>query len=121
MVGGQTFRQFSSTVQLIGALRNRSLDYGTDVRVAIHSRIVQPFLDVTLLFLGLPLVLTRESRNVFLAIGMCLVVVTIFLGVAIGCQSLGSQSMVLSPALAAWLPLILFVPAAVASAQGMWE
>ncbi len=121
LVGGQAFRQFSSTRQLVAALRNRSLDYGPDVRVAIHSRIVQPFLDVTLLFLGLPLVLTRESRNVFMAIGMCLVVVSIFLGVAIGCQSLGSQSMVLSPSLAAWLPLILFVPGAVASAQAMWE
>lgn len=121
LVGGQAFRQFSSTPQLIGALRNRSLDYGPDVRVAIHSRIVQPLLDVTLLFLGLPLVLTRESRNVFLAIGICLAVVGVFLGVAIGCQYLGSQSMVLSPSLAAWLPLILFVPPAVATAQGMWE
>jgi lipopolysaccharide export system permease protein len=121
LVGGQAFRQFSSTLQLIAALRNRSLDYGTDVRVAIHSRIVQPFLDITLLFLGLPLVLARESRNVFMAIGMCLFVVSIFLGVAIGCQSLGSQSMLLSPALAAWMPLILFVPGAVASAQSMWE
>jgi lipopolysaccharide export system permease protein len=121
LVGGQGFRQFSSTAQLVAALRSRSLDYGPDVRVAIHSRIMQPFLDVTLLFLGLPLVLTRESRNVFMAIGMCLGVVGVFLGVAIGCQSLGSQSMVLSPALAAWMPLILFVPAAVASAQGMWK
>lgn len=121
LVGGQAFRQFSSTVQLIGALRNRSLDYGPDVRVAIHSRIVQPFLDVTLLFLGLPLVLRRESRNVFVAIGMCLVVVGIFLVVAIGCQYLGSQSLILRPALAAWLPLMIFVPTAVAISQGMWE
>lgn len=121
LVGGQAFRQFSSTRQLIAALRNRSLDYGPDVRVAIHSRIVQPLLDLTLLFLGLPLVLARESRNVFLAIGMCLGLVSVFLAVAIGCQSLGSQSLVLSPALAAWMPLILFVPGAVASAQAMWE
>jgi lipopolysaccharide export system permease protein len=121
LVGGQAFRQFSSTPQLVAALRNRSLDYGPDVRVAIHSRIVQPFLDVTLLFLGLPLVLTRESRNVFLAIGVCLGVVSIFLGVAIGCQYLGAQSLLLSPSLAAWMPLILFVPPAVHSAQGMWQ
>lgn len=121
LVGGQAFRQFSSTPQLISALRNRSLDYGPDVRVAIHSRIVQPFLDVTLLFLGLPLVLARESRNVFLAIGVALLVVTMFLVVTTGCQYLGSQSLILRPALAAWLPLMIFVPAAVASSQAMWE
>ena len=121
LVGGQAFRQFSSTPQLVSALRNRSLDYGPDVRVAIHSRIVQPFLDVTLLFLGLPLVLARESRNVFLAIGVALLVVTMFLVVTTGCQYLGSQSLILRPALAAWLPLMIFVPAAVASSQAMWE
>ena len=121
LTGGRAFRQFASTPELIAGLRNRSNSFGADVRVAIHGRILNPLLDITLLFLGLPLVLTRESRNVFLAIGMCLVVVSIFLGVAIGCQSLGAQSMLLSPALAAWLPLILFVPGAVAAAQGMWE
>ena len=70
--------QFASTAQLIAGLRNPSVDFGADVRVEIHSRIVHPFLDVTLLFLGLPLVLTRENRNVFLAIGLCLLVVTVF-------------------------------------------
>jgi lipopolysaccharide export system permease protein len=121
LVGGQAFREFSSTVQLIKALRNRSLDYGADVRVSIHSRIVQPLLDVTLLFLGLPLVLARESRNVFLAMGKCLVVVSLFLLVVIGCRYMGSQSIVHSAALAAWLPLMLFVPAAVGASHAMYE
>jgi len=117
---GQAFRKFSSTAQLISGLRNRSLDYGADVRVAIHARMVQPFLDVTLLFLGLPLVVSRESRNVFLAIGMCIGVVTIFLLVVIGLQHLGSIYLV-DPALAAWAPLMLFVPPAVWLAESMWR
>jgi lipopolysaccharide export system permease protein len=117
---GQAFRKFSSTAQLISGLRNGSLDYGADVRVAIHSRMVQPFLDVTLLFLGLPLVVSRESRNVFLAIGMCIGVVTIFLLVVIGLQHLGAIYLV-DPALAAWAPLMLFVPPAVWLAESMWR
>jgi len=117
---GQALRKFSSTAQLISGLRNRSLDYGADVRVAIHARMVQPFLDVTLLFLGLPLVVSRESRNVFLAIGMCIGVVTIFLLVVIGFQHLGSIYLV-DPALAAWAPLMLFVPPAVWLAESMWR
>ena len=72
-------------------LRNRSLDFGADERLAIHARLVQPLLDITLLFLGLPLVLSRSNRNVFLAIGMCLALVMAFMLVVMGCQYLGSS------------------------------
>jgi lipopolysaccharide export system permease protein len=116
---GQAFRDFSSTAQLIAALRNSSLDYGADLRVKIHSRIVLPLLDITLLFLGLPLVVARESRNVFIAIGMCMGVVTLFMLVVIGFQELGSAY--LYPSLAAWAPLMLFVPGAVGLGESMWE
>jgi lipopolysaccharide export system permease protein len=112
LTGGNRFRQFSSTRQLILGLSNPSLDFGADVRVTIHSRIVQPVLDITLLLLGLPLVLARENRNIFLAIGLCLGLVTLFMMVIIACQYLGGIYL-LSPALAAWLPLMIFLPAAV--------
>ena len=120
LTGGQAFRQFASTAQLISALRNQSMDFGAGVRVAIHSRLVNPVLDITLLFLGLPLVISRGSRNVFVAIGMCMGVVSVFLLVVIGFQQLGS-SLVLSPALAAWAPLMLFVPPAVGLGESMWH
>ena len=101
-------------------LRNPSLDFGADVRVAIHARIVKPLLDITLLFLGLPLVVVRESRNVFMAIGMCVGVVSTFLLVVIGFQQLGTAYL-LSPALAVWVPLMIFVPLAVWLAESMRE
>ena len=112
LTGGIQFRQYSSTWQLVRGLRNPSLDFGADVRVAIHGRIVQPLLDVTLLFLGLPLVLARENRNMFLAIGLCMVAVTLFMLVVLAAQYVGAISLV-SPAFAAWLPLFIFVPVAV--------
>lgn len=112
LAGGRNWRQFASTWQLITGLRNPSLDYGADVRVAIHSRMVQPFLDCTLLFLGLPLIMRRDNRNVFLAVGMCVVVVSIFMLVVFGVQHLGAIYLI-DPALAAWLPLMIFVPVAV--------
>ena len=120
LFGGQAFRNFASTAQLISSLHNNSFDFGASIRVAIHSRIVQPVLDLTLLFLGLPLVVTRSNRNVFMAIGLCLSVVTIFVLVVIGIEQLGSIELI-SPVLAAWLPLFLFVPAAVGMAEPMWE
>jgi lipopolysaccharide export system permease protein len=114
LAGGNTF---SSTGQLIAGLRNPSLDIGADVRVTIHSRMVQPLLDVTLLFLGLPLVLRRDSRNVFIAIGMCAGVVMVFMVVTMICHHLGQSYWIRAalggPALAAWLPLMIFVPVAV--------
>ena len=120
LTGGLILRRFASTAELIRALKNHSIYFSPDVRVMIHSRIVQPLLDLTLLFLGLPLVAARDNRNVFLAIGMCMGLVALFFIVAIVCQQLGAN--VLIPAsLAAWGPLMIFVPAAVGMSSAMWE
>lgn len=113
LAGGQIWRDFSSTAALIRGLANPSLDFGADVRVTVHSRLVQPLLDITLLFLAVPLVLGREHRNLFLAIGTTMAVVAVFLLVVLGCQYLGNIYL-LEPALAAWTPLLLFGPTAAA-------
>jgi lipopolysaccharide export system permease protein len=112
LAAGSTWRDFASTRELIHELRSPSTDVGADVRVAIHARLMQPFLDTTLLFLGLPFVITRTNRNLFISIGFCLTVVTIFMIVALACQSLGSSGW-LQPTLAAWLPVIIFAPLAI--------
>jgi len=118
--GDKYFKQFSSTRQLIAALHNPSLDYGADVRVAIHGRIVKPLLDMTLFFLGLPLVVTRESRNVFIAIGLCMGLTISFNLTVIGLQHLGDIYL-LNPALSVWAPLMIFVPPAVGLAELLWK
>jgi lipopolysaccharide export system permease protein len=120
LTGGTVLRRFASTGELIWALKNHSIYFSPDVRVTIHSRILQALLDITLLFLGLPLVAARDNRNVFLAIGLCMGLVALFFMVAIACQQLGANCLI-SPALAAWAPLMIFVPAAVAMASAMWE
>jgi len=119
LAAGDSWREFASTSQLIAGLKNPSLDFGARIRVAIHSRIVQPLLDVTLLFLGLPLVLRRSTRNVFAAIGMCAAIVTLFMGVTIVCRHMGEVYWVPSASLAAWLPLFIFVPVATFMSEAM--
>jgi lipopolysaccharide export system permease protein len=121
LAGGDSWRDLSSTAQLIAGLRKGTIDYGADVRVAIHRRIVQPFLDVTLLLLGLPLVVTRENRNLFVAAGYCLLVVTGFFLVILACQTMGGHGYLLTPALSAWFPLIVFAPIALDLAQPLWQ
>ena len=118
LAGGDNWESHSSTSQLIAGLKNPSLDFGANVRVQIHARMVQPFLDITLLFLGLPLVLRKENRNVFLAIGACAAVVSLFMMVTIVCRQLGASYWV-SPALGAWLPLFIFFPPAVMLTESM--
>jgi lipopolysaccharide export system permease protein len=61
--------------------------------------------------IGLPLMMSRRPRNVFLTISMCLGLATAFTLVSLSCQSLGGVGM-LRPSLAAWLPLMIFVPLA---------
>jgi lipopolysaccharide export system permease protein len=122
LTAASTWRDFSSVAELIRGLHNPSLAFEADVRVAVHSRFLQPLLDMTLLLLGLPLVLTRESRNIFLAIGLCACVTSAFVLVVTAFQYLGSISYLgISPALAAWAPAMIFVPIAVAMADAMWE
>ncbi|MBN1394689.1 MAG: LptF/LptG family permease [Pirellulales bacterium] len=120
LLGGDDYTQLSSTAELIRGLRNPSLGFGPDVRVAIHSRIVQPLMDLTLLFLGLPLIVSRENRNVFIAMGVCMAVTTLFSLTAIGSQHLG-EMLLIDPALAAWLPLIIFIPVAAGLLECFWK
>jgi lipopolysaccharide export system permease protein len=110
--GADDWRRYASLPELIAGLHNQSLNLGSDVRVAIHARMVQPFLDLALLFLGLPLLLSRYSRNVFFAIGLCVALVVGFYLVVFGCQYLGANYIV-TPSLAAWMPVMIFIPLAV--------
>ncbi len=118
LTNNETWRELMSTAQLIRSLRKGSPDYGGKVRVAIHARLIQPLLDMTLLFLGLPLVLAWGTRNVFFAMFLCGALMSAFTAVVMGFQQLGAMSVV-SPALAAWAPLIVFAPLAVEMAQAM--
>lgn len=118
LTGGAVWREFASTAELVTELRSPSIELGNDVRVAIHSRLLQPFLDCTLLFLGLPLIVSRSNRNPFVAIGMASAVVAMFFAVSLGCQSLGNSGWI-RPTLAAWLPLIIFCPMAVFFADSL--
>ncbi len=121
LASGPQYRQYASTGELVTGLRNPSLDFGLSTRVAMHARFVQPFLDVTLFVLGLPLVLTRQNRNVFVAAGLGVGVVIAYFLVLIVCQALGSSGLLMSPALAAWAPLIILAPTAAFLSQPIWE
>jgi lipopolysaccharide export system permease protein len=117
---GTAWQQYLSTPELVSGLRNRSLDYGANIRVTLHVRLVQPLLDMSLFFLGVPLVLTRRNRNIFVAALLGLAVVGGFFGVTMLSHWLGANY-ILSPALAAWLPLMVFGPLAFTLSRPLWD
>lgn len=117
---GSSWRQNLSTQELVLGLKNRSLQSGADMLVTMHGRFVQPLLDLTLVFLGLPLVLSRGSRNIFVAGAICLSLMATFFVTNLVCQGMGNNYL-LSPTMAAWLPMLLFGPVAFVLAKPMWD
>lgn len=120
LVDQNGWRQYASTSELIAALHKQGVGCGNDVRTTVHARLLQPLLDVVLLLLGLPLVLRGLNRNLFIAVGQCVLVVVIFLLVLVTSQYLGGSYLV-APVVAAWIPLLFFVPATVFNAEPLWE
>lgn len=110
LAGGDAWRKYGSTLSLIQGVRSPSLDLSDTVKSVIHSRITQPFLDMTLLFLGLPVILTKSDRNVFKALGISALIVIAFLVTQMMFRNIGITYQ--NPAFGAWVPLIIFVPIA---------
>jgi lipopolysaccharide export system permease protein len=114
MLRGGTAKQFASTADLIWRLQNQSEYYGGDLKLMVHSRFLQPCLDFTQLLLGLPLILSTRNRNVVQLALACLLTFGLFFVVSAGFGSLGTSSTFLTPAMAAWAPLLIFAPMAYA-------
>jgi lipopolysaccharide export system permease protein len=79
--------------------------------VLFHFRLTRPILGMLLIFLGLSVILRDQNRNVFISAGLCLCVCALFFGVTFLCKHLGNHDY-LPPALAAWLPVLVFGPVA---------
>jgi lipopolysaccharide export system permease protein len=106
--------EFARTPDLITALSDPVNDpEKIEIAVALHARLLRPFLSFTLLCLSLPLVMGGDSRNMFINLGMSLGTSAIFYGVCFLGRFLGNNS-VISPEVAAWAPLIGFGTLAVA-------
>jgi|694.fasta_scaffold09299_4 lipopolysaccharide export system permease protein len=122
MLRGGTARQFASTPDLIWRLKNQSDYYGEDLKLMVHSRFLQPLLDFTQLLLGLPLILSTRNRNVVQLIVACVATFGLFFAVSMALGSLGTSGTLITPAIAAWAPLLIFGPIAYArTRQSMME
>lgn len=100
--------QFAPTAELLHGLEDpANAPDRTEISVFLHSRIVRPLMSLTLLCLCLPLVLSGDSRNMFINLGLSLGTSALFYALTFVVQFLGNNSAI-SPELAAWVPLVMF-------------
>lgn len=83
----------------------------SSMAVLFHMRLTRPIMGMLLVFLGLSVILRDQNRNVFISAGLCLGMCAMFFGATFFCKHLGDHDL-LSPALAAWLPVLFFGPLA---------
>lgn len=82
--------------------------YHKHLAVKLHQHFAFPLAHVILLFLGLPFVLNIGSKSTFLSIAMSFLICALFYFTCTVCMNVSNQSDLLSPILAAWLPVMLF-------------
>ncbi len=100
--------QYAPTIELIRGLTDPANGpERMDIAVFLHNRMLRPLSSLTLLFLSLPQVLGGYGRNMFVGLAISLGTAALFYGANFLTQYLGLHE-VLSPELAAWLPLIVF-------------
>ena len=108
----QSATRMASVAELVQRVRNPAVHSSTSLRVLLHERIVRPPLDFALILLGLPLVVNRQGRNLFVMIGIAMLTVLGFFAVKTLSGAMGGSGYLLSPAMAAWVPLLVIGPIA---------
>ncbi len=108
----QSATRMASVAELIGRVRNPAIHSSMSLQVLLHERIIRAPLDFALILLGLPLVVNRRGRNLFVMIGAAMMTVLTFFLIKSVCGAMGGNGYGLSPVMAAWIPLIVIGPLA---------
>ena len=107
--GSDSWFNFASTARLSSELSKPDTTRLAAMAVLFHMRLTRPLLGMILVVMGLSVILRDQNRNVFLSSGICLVLCALFFAAQFATKQLGDND-IISPALAAWLPVLLFGP-----------
>lgn len=102
----------ASTARLYEELQKPESNRLAAMAVLFHARMVRPILGMLLVFMGLSIILRDQNRNVIISCGLCLMLCGVFFVACYTCKMLGEND-ILSPVLAAWMPVLVFGPLAV--------
>jgi lipopolysaccharide export system permease protein len=109
----RTWYTFAATTRLHLELSKPDSTRLAAMAVLFHTRLTRPLVGILLVLSGLSVILRDQNRNIFLSAGLCVVLCAVFFGVLFACKSLGDNEY-LAPALAAWIPVLLFGPLSLA-------
>jgi lipopolysaccharide export system permease protein len=109
MIRNPKWIAYSSTEELNRMLEQSDGRRQNTIAVLFHQRLTRPILSVILVLLGLGILLKDQTRNMFISAGLCLIVCVLFYATIFACRFLGNADFV-TPALSAWLPVLLFGP-----------
>ena len=100
---------YASTQRLYQLLNKSDALRQPQIAVIYHMKITRPIVGMLLVVMGLAIILRDQTRHVFISAGLCLVMCGLFYGTVFACKFLGNSDYI-APALAAWLPVIIFGP-----------
>jgi lipopolysaccharide export system permease protein len=110
---GQKTQSFTATSDLNRLMERTDVGRMQSLAVTFHMRLARPIVGMLLVIMGLSIILRDQTRHVFISSGLCLIMCALFYAVVFGGKFLGNADYV-SPALAAWLPLLIFLPLSIA-------
>jgi lipopolysaccharide export system permease protein len=108
----QNWFQMVSTWNLLRELNKPDSTRLASIAVLFHTRVTRPLLGMVLVLMGLSVILRDQNRNVFISSGLCLVLCAVFFAACYMSKTAGDYEFV-SPATAAWAPVLVFGPFAV--------
>ncbi len=107
-----TATRLASVWELSDRIRNPAVYSSLALQTQVHERIVRAPLDFALVMLVLPLVVNARGRKIFVLIGSAVGLVLGFFALKTLAGALGGSGTLLTPGLAAWLPLLVVAPLA---------
>jgi lipopolysaccharide export system permease protein len=108
---GGTWYIYASTARLRELLGADDTRRQTKMAVLFHTRITRPVIGMLLVLLGVSVILWNPNRHIALSAGLCMGLGTGYYACVIGCTAIGNSALV-SPALAAWIPVMIYGPLA---------
>ncbi len=96
--------------ELVRRVRNSSVHSSDALRVMLHERLLRAPLDICMVLLGLPLVVNRGDKRLFGVVAQAMGIVLAFFGLKTVASGMGGSGYLLSPSMAAWLPLLILGP-----------
>ncbi len=118
---GNQLARFSSLSEMIESLKKPGRRFSLADQVSIHQRILKPIVEFTLVLIGLPLVICNPNRNIFVAAALCTLIVVGIEMTSLASHAMGSYRLIRPAALAAWLPVIIFLPFSAFSVRKLFD